>query len=224
MVLLTACGGAAPAQTGSLAALDRAVGEADRARTALLEVPAAALPVVSAYDDADDAAARGERASARAAEARASAGAAAATPPLDAAAERASAYRDALRELEAQSRTAPGLSAEQRRALADVASGGDAEAAAVEAEAAALLEGWPSYRALGEALRTWLQRAGAGWYRTAGEAANGYAVLVQQLRPGLDRAREQLAVTDEQRRAAVEQQDVRLDVADRALEPLRAPR
>lgn len=178
--------------------------------------------MVSAYDDADDAAARGDREPARTAEATATAGVPAAKAALEQLPARTADYRAALTELGAQAQSAPGLDAVQRSALGDVASVGEQEAAAVEAAVAAVAQGWPVYDALGRALQTWLQRARAGWFRTTAEAANGYAVLVAENRAPLEQTRAALARNDPERRAAVDRQNARLDAADRALAPLRS--
>jgi hypothetical protein len=226
LVLLGACADpvAGPATGGnSLAGLDRAVAEVDRTRSALLAVPGEVVPVVSLYDDADDAAARGDRAAARAAEQTAAAGTGRVRAAFDALPARTADYRAALRELAAQAGSAPGLTAQQRGALSDVAAAGEQEAAAVEAAVTAARDGWPAYEGLGEALRTWLQRAQAGWFRTTAEAAGGYATVVAGVRPRLEQAREALARTDAERLAAVDRQNARLEAADRALAPLRAP-
>jgi hypothetical protein len=193
----------------------------DRSRTALLDVPADVVPVVSAFDEADDAAARGEPVPARAAHARAAAG----VPTLQAALTdlpaRTADYRAALRELAGQAQSAPGLDAAQRSALRDVAAAGEEEAAAVDAAITAIRDGWPAYDALGRALRTWLERVEARWFRTPAEAAGGYAVLVAGTRGDLEQTRAVLARTDRARLAATERQNARLDAADRALAPLR---
>ena len=224
--MLCGCGDplAGPTTTsGGLAGLDRAVAEVDRTRSALLALPGDVVPVVSAYDDADEAAARGDRTAARTAGATAAAGAGKVQSAFDALPARTADYRAALGELAAQAGSAPGLSAAQRGALSDVAAGGEQEAAAVDAAVGAVRDGWPAYQGLGQALRTWLQRADAGWFRTPAEAAGGYATLVADVRPQLEQTRAALARTDPERLTAVDRQNARLDAADRALAPLRAP-
>ena len=85
----------------------------------------------------------------------------------------------------------------------------------------------PVYAASDVAQRRWLERAGAGWYRDAAEAAAAYAaaayaVLARPRQASLDRARTTLRAADEARRAATDRQRAALSAADAALAPLRA--
>jgi len=79
----------------------------------------------------------------------------------------------------------------------------------------------PVYAASDVAQRRWLERAGAGWYRDAAEAAAAYAVLARPRQASLDRARTTLRAADEARRAATDRQRAALSAADDALAPLR---
>jgi hypothetical protein len=228
LAVLCGCGGGAkppPAapQDDGLARLDQAVAAVDVGRAAVLAVPGEVVPVLTAFDDADEAATRGDRSAAGAAQAAAQGGRDAAEAALTGLPARLSAYRDALTELEAAAQGAQPLDDSQRAALGEVAVGGRQEAAAVEAAAAAAEAGWPAYDALGQALETWQERARAGWYRTTAEAVGGYGVLAAASRPALDQARSAFARTDAARQAEIDRQNARLDTADAALAPLRAP-
>lgn len=224
LVVLSACAsGEAALVDDGLARLDDAVAAVDRTRTDVLAVPGAAVPVLTAFDDADEAAARGDRPAASSARAVAQNGRAAAEQALDGLADRLVAYRTALAELEAATRAARPLDGAQRTALGTVAAGGRNEATAVEGTGAALEAGLPAYDALAGALDTWLERARAGWYRTEQEAAGGYTVLAAPARPGLEQARTRLAQAERIRTVEVDAQSARLADADAALAPLRAP-
>jgi hypothetical protein len=213
---------AEPADDG-LARLDAAVAAVDRGRSAVLDVPSTAVPVLTAYDDADAAAAAGDREAAAAARATAQAGRDAAQAALADLPARLAAYREALAELEAATRAARPLDSVQRTALATVAAGGRNEAAAVEQTGAAVQAALPAYDALSAALGTWLERARAGWYRSTREAAGGYAVLAAPGRPALEQARAGLLEAERRRTVEVDAQSARLADADAALASLRGP-
>lgn len=225
VALLAACApqSAAPPADDGLSRLDAAVGAVDDARTALLDVPGTAVPVLTAYDDADEAAGRGDRAAAAAAVSTAQAGRAPAQEALDALPARVAAYRAALDELQSATSSARALGEDQRTALATVAAGGRNEAGAVEASGAAVEAALPAYDALGAALATWTERAAAGWYRTPAEAGGAYALLSAPARPALEQARAAVGAAERRRGVEVEAQRERLAAADAALAPLRAP-
>lgn len=181
------------------------------------------MPVLTAYDDADEAAGRGERAAAAAAVAVAREGRGPAQEALDALDDRAAAYRAALDELQAASSAARPLDGQQRTALLTVVAGGRNEQGAVEAAGAAVADALPAYDALAGALATWAERAAAGWYRTSSESAGGYALLSAPVRPTLDEARTAVGAAERRRGVEVDAQRERLAAADAALAPLRAP-
>ena len=81
----------------------------------------------------------------------------------------------------------------------------------------------PAYAASHAAQRRWLERAGAGWYRDAAEAAAAYAVLARPQQASLDQARTTLRAADGTRRTATDRQRSALSAADEALAPLREP-
>jgi hypothetical protein len=226
LAALAACGTDrnAPAADDGLARLDAAVAAVDRARTAVLAVPGDTLPVLTVFDDADEAAARGDRAAAAAARGAAGAGRAQAQAALEELPGRVATYRAALDELAAATSAARPLDGAQRTALATVAAGGRNEAAAVEASGAAVRAALPAYDGLAAALDRWLERARAGWYRATAESAAAYAVLAAPGRAELDEARAALAQAERRRAVEVEAQSRRVPDADAALAPLRAPR
>lgn len=225
LAAVSACGPDAPVTPADdgLADLDAAVATVDRSRTAVLDVPTTAVPVLMAFDDADAAAARGDRAAATSARAAAGTGRVAAEQALAGLDDRVAEYRAALAELDDAAQAARPLDGEQRTALATVAAGGKNEAAAVEASAAAVRAAWPAYDDLAAALDTWLERARAGWYRTTQESAGGYAVLVAPGRPALEHARVALTEAERRRTVEVDAQSARLADADAALASLRTP-
>lgn len=200
------------------AALDRAVVGVDAARAELLAAPGAVVEAATALDAADEASSTGQADSARSARGRVSGKVAAAEAALASVPERARAYREALVAL--QEAAAP-LDAAQERALTEVVTTGEREAAATEAFATAARTALPAYTGLDEAQGTWLTRASDGWYRDRAEAAGAYAVLVRPQREPLADARAALRAADDARRGATEAQRAALSAADAALAPLR---
>lgn len=201
------------------AALDRAVGGLDAARTELLQAPAAVVTAAMALDAADEASATGSARTARAARGPARGAVDDARAAVASLPDRVRAYRAALSALE---RAAAPLAADQEQALATVVIQGEAEVAATEAFAVAAGKALPAYARLDEAQARWVERASAGWYRDAQEAAGAYAVLVRPQQAALQAARDGLGAADEARRAATDRQRAALSAADAALAPLRA--
>ena len=132
-----------------------------------------------------------------------------------------SAYRQALAELTGAAEVAP-LDRTQRGLLAALGTTGSAEIAAGDRLRTTGNGAWAGYGRLDRLSRTWLERSTAGWYRDTKEAAAAYAVLVTDLRPALERAREALRTADLARRAAAGRVSTALREADAALAPLRA--
>jgi hypothetical protein len=69
----------------------------------------------------------------------------------------------------------------------------------------------------------WLDQRLSGNYRNVEDAANGYAVLTRDDRPGLEQARTLLERVDTARRPVSERVRDALAAADQALAPLRSP-
>ncbi len=210
---------AGPAQ--SLQRLDAAVAEVNRTRAELLRAPAAVVAAATALDAADSASATGARSAARTARATARTAVPPAEATLAATAQQAARYRAALQVLQ-QAGTA--LPAPAQDALGPVVAAGEGEAAALESFGTSAGRAWPAYAALDKAQALWLERAGAGWYRSDDEAADAYAVLVRPQRAALSAARTALREADAARRPATERQRQALAAADEALGSLRAPR
>jgi hypothetical protein len=226
-VLLLACDGptgtvevtSGPSQP-QLARLDAAVAAVNTTRAAALAAPATVTDAATALDGADEACATGQRelasesrSTARAAVEPVAAGIAALPGQVD-------AYRTALDELTA---AAASLDGPQQAALAEAATAGAAEAAALAGFGVAAARLWPSYAALDDVQSTWLDRASAGWFRDQREAANAYVVLRKPVLPALEQARGQLARADADRRPATDRMRAALAAADRELAELRAP-
>lgn len=204
-VALLACSGAgSPGPTGAarpsqsslsatLAAdLDAAVEGLNTSRGALLADAAVVGAAAGALDAADEAAATGVLATTRAQVAAVPSGAASAAGRLR---DDVAAYARALATLE-QVAASAGVPPAARDALRAVTTQGAAEAAAGGTFAAAGAQ-WQAYGDLDAALRTWLTRRTAGWYRSEAEAAAAYAVLTGPVRPRLDALRPQVAAADE---------------------------
>lgn len=204
----------------ALAALDTAVADVDAARKAMLAAPAAVVAAATALDSADEACATGNRT--RAGQTRRAARAA--VGQLDAAlatyANQLTAYRATLRALEG---AAGPLEPGQRAALAALAAAGEREAVALAAFGEQARAAWPGFLALDRAQSTWLDRASAGWFRSAAEAADGYVVLRVPLAEALGASRARLAQADTARRPATERMREALAAANAALQSLRAP-
>ncbi len=227
LTLLVACGGPstdAPVPVGpaqaDLTRLDAVVVAVNRTRAALLEAAGVVPAAATALDAADQACLTGS--TALAGEARRPARAAAAQIPaaLTTLAEQVVAYLAALRELE---QAAASLDPAQRDVLTQAAVAGEQEATALAGFGEAAQEAWPAYAALDEVQSTWLDRASAGWYRTAAEAAGGYVVLRRPQLAELEQARTALQQADAARRPPTERVRAALQRADAALEGLRAP-
>lgn len=206
-----------PAQ--SLVGLDSAVAEINRTRSDLLKGAAAVTAAATALDAADEASASGARDRARTARATVRSSVPAAEAAIAAGQQRAADYRAALQALQ-QARSA--LPPDVMQALAAVSAAGEAEAAALEDFGASARRAWPAYAALDDVQARWLERVGAGWYRSEDEAADAYAVLVRPQREALIAARKTLRRADEARRPATERLRQALASADAELEPLRA--
>ncbi len=110
--------------------------------------------------------------------------------------DRVAQYAAALQDLHAADR---GLSAAQRAAVGAVVERGQAEADAIRAFIPVATAAVSAYARLAEREAQWYERARSGWYRSTAEAANAYAVAVDGLLGGLDRARHDLAQADRAR-------------------------
>jgi hypothetical protein len=194
-----------------------------KARLAVLSAQDDLIAGAVALDEVDAAAAAGERAAARTARAEAGKAAPAARAALTALPGRLEAYRTSLEGLTRATEATPVLDQGQRGLLAAVVRNGNAEVTAAEALRVTGNGVWPSYSRLDAATRTWVERATAGWYRSRTEGAAAYAVLADDLREPLDRARTALQRDDGTRRAAASRMSLALREADAALAPLRAP-
>ena len=206
-----------PAQA-QLSALDAAVAEVDRTRSALLAAPGAVTAAATALDAADEACATGDRGRAAAARRPARQAVTAVDAALDGVPAQTAAYRSALDGLV---RAADGLEPAQREAVAAAASAGRDEAQAVTSFADAARAAWPAFVALSRVQSTWLDRASAGWYRTQAEAAGGYIVLRRPELARVEQARDVLQEADAARRPATERMRAALRAADAALASLR---
>lgn len=213
---------AVPLETGQPAAvtgvLDGAVSLVNSTRKPVLDGPGVVGGVAMALDAADEAGGAGD--DARATSARRGAALERARAAVAATPEQVTAYEQALGALRV---AAAPLAAEQEQALLAVAQAGAAEASAATAFAGAAGAALPAYEALDAALVTWVQRSSDGWYRSAGEGAAAYAVLVRPQQDALSQAREGLRRADAARRAATDRQRAALSAAEQALTPLRAP-
>ncbi|MDT7570837.1 MAG: hypothetical protein QOE05_1011 [Actinomycetota bacterium] len=187
--------------------------------TATGDVIAAAL----ALDAADEACAAGTTNAASAARTKARAAKPKAEKSLAALPAKLSAYQKALSSLAAAEKAATSLDTDQRAALDEVVAAGRAEAHAADAFRVAGKTAWPAYVKLDGAQSVWLDRRLAGYYRSAQEAADGYAVLTRDDRPALDLARTLLERVDTARRPVSERERAALAAADAALAPLRSP-
>jgi hypothetical protein len=130
-------------------------------------------------------------------------------------------YRSSLTSLGAASVAVTG---DARRALLRVVTVGQAEAQALEAFRAAAARAWPQYSALDAAEDTWITRAVTPWYRTDKEAADAYAVLVEDQRVALNAAREHLGAVAASVREPIAAQSATLTAADQALGSVRGKR
>ena len=227
--LVGACG-AGPVRTErpqgvstGLPRLDAAIRGFDTTRTRALEQAGATVTAAQALDDADAAAARADRGVAAEARRRSRVAVPAARAALAGLPASLRDYRAGAAELATAARAASSLDGPQRTALAAVVTAAGAEADAVDAFRVAGQSAWPAYAALDEAQGVWLTRTGAGWYRDATESANAYAVLVQDQRLALDRARTLLRRVDVARRPASSAVQTSLRAATVALASLRSP-
>ncbi len=174
-----------------------------------------------ALDAADEACATGERPPARTARARARDAVPKARAALAALPARLAAYDKGVAELAAAATAATSLSSGQRAAVEQVVTAAKAEAAAADAFRVAGKTAWPAYTALDEVQATWLNRSSAGWYRSTKEAADAYAVFIQDQQAALTQARTLLRRVDEARRPISGRVQTALRAADSALAPLR---
>ncbi len=226
---LTACGSGpvstrrAQGTTTGLARLDSAIQGFDAARATVVGQTNAIVAGATALDAADAASALGERPQAAAARATARPAVAAARIALAGLPASLQDYRTRVTELAAASSAATSLSAPQRAAVAAVGTASAAEAEAADAFRLAGATAWPAYTDLDEAQALWLTRARNGWYRSTTESANAYAVLVQDQRAALTRARTLLRRVDQARRPVSARVSAALKVAGTALTSLRAP-
>ena len=205
-----------------LARLDAAIRGFDVARARALGQAGATVTAARALDDADAAAARADRAAAAQARRRSRVAVPVARAALAGLPASLRGYRGGAAELAAAARAASSLDDPQRTALASVVQAAASEADAIDAFRVAGQSAWPAYAALDTAQGVWLTRAGAGWYRDATESANAYAVLVQDQRPALDRARILLRRVDVARRPASATVQTSLRAATAALASLRS--
>ena len=209
--------------TTGLARLDRAIQGFDATRAKVVAQTNAIVAAATALDAADAASALGDRPQASSARATARPAVAAARTALAGLPAALRDYRVRAAELAAASKASTSLSAPQRTAVGDVVTASGAEAEAADAFRLAGATAWPAYTDLDEAQALWLTRARSGWYRTTAESANAYAVLVQDQRPALTRARTLLRRVDQARRPVSERVSTALKAADTALTPLRSP-
>jgi hypothetical protein len=202
-----------------VAGLGPAITALAQARSAALAGAAAPGRSATSLDRADAACATGERDAARTARPSAPAGTTA--TGLRRLSTQAVTYAAGLTDLSRATDAATALSGAQSGALRAVLVTGRAEVAALTALQKDASRVWPTYVALDEAQRTWLERRTAGWYRSTSEAADAYALLTDPLRTRLDTARRTLAARDGALTRASTDQDRALAAADRALESLR---
>ncbi len=209
--------------TTGLARLDSAIQGFDAGRAKVVAQTSAIVAGATALDAADAACALGDRPQAATARATALSAVAAARASLAELPAALQDYRMRVTELAAASKAATSLSAPQRAAVAAVVTASAAEAEAADAFRLAGATAWPAYAELDQAQATWLTRATRGWYRSTQESANAYAVLVQDQRGALTRARTLLHRVDQARRPVSERVSAALTAADAALTPLRSP-
>lgn len=206
-----------------LGRLGTAITAFDAARAAVLRATGDVVSGALALDAADGACATGATSAASAARTKAGPAVAGGRTALSLLPARLAGYTTALRALTAAVKAATSLSAAQRTALDAVVAGGRAENAASDAFRVAGKTAWPAYQELDAAQSTWLDRRLAGWYRDPSEAAAAYAVLVNDTRPGLDRARTLLQRVDAARRPVSDRERTAVATADAALTSLRSP-
>jgi hypothetical protein len=206
-----------------LGRLGTAIAAFDRARAQVLGDTGNVIAAAVALDAADAACAAGTTTAASAARAKARAATPKVPTSLGALPGRLAAYQQALAALAAAEKAATSLSVEQRSALDAVVTGGRAEARASDAFRVAGKTAWPAYLTLDAAQSLWLDRRLGGWYQSVEQAADAYAVLVRDDRPGLERARTLLERVDTARRPVSDRVRLALAAADAALEPLRSP-
>jgi hypothetical protein len=132
-----------------------------------------------------------------------------------------SAYRGSLTSLGAASVAVDGA---PRQALLRVVTVGTKEADAVAGFRPVAAAVWPQYLALLAAEDTWITRAVTPWYRTDREAADAYAILVEDRRPALNAARMRLGTAAAAARTPIAAQSATLAAADGALAAVRGKR
>lgn len=249
MLVLVAGGGcanrsdpvASAPTTSRLTGLDSAIAALTAARTALLADVDAVQRGATAIDDTDAACAAGRGVAARTQRREATPVVQKGRAAVAALGRDVAAYTEALRRLTTLLGTAgatatdptrsgaatpaadlvEALSAPQRQALERVADDGLAEAQAMSGFRAGAGGAWPAYERLLGIEDTWITRAVTPWYRTAEEGANAYAVLVEPVRPAVDRARTSLARAAAEVQAPSAAQSATLAAADAALAALR---
>jgi hypothetical protein len=128
------------------------------------------------------------------------------------------AYRSSLTSLGSASVAVTG---DARSALLRVVTVGQAEARALAMFRSVARGAWPQYNALDAAEDTWITRAVTPWYRSDKEAADAYAVLVEDQRSALNAARRQLGTAATFVRAPIAAQSATLAAADQSLATVR---
>lgn len=211
-------------RTTGLARLDDAIRGFSAARTQVLASTSAIVAGATALDAADEACATGRTSTAQAARPAARAAGGKVRTALAALPLRIRTYDKAARELAAASAAATSLAAAQRAAVTAVVTEGRSEYAAADAFRVAGASAWPAYESLNADQSLWLDRALAGWYRSADEAAGAYTVLRTDKNAALERARTLLQRVDAARRPVSERERTALAQADAALAPLRSAR